>query len=66
MPTTQDIEKATLFQAVVARQPICDRQQRTSAYELLFREPGSELSAIANGDDATSRVIFNAIVEIGL
>jgi len=52
--------------AVVARQPICDRLQRTFGYELLFRETDSEKCVAGNDDDATSRVVFNSIVEIGL
>ncbi|HET9130840.1 MAG TPA: HDOD domain-containing protein, partial [Terriglobia bacterium] len=54
------------YRAIVARQPICDRQQRTVGYELLFRDLGTELCVFGNADEATSRVIFNFIVEIGL
>ncbi|HLQ76591.1 MAG TPA: HDOD domain-containing protein [Terriglobia bacterium] len=54
------------YRAIVARQPICDGLQRTVAYELLFRDLESEQCNFGNGDDATSRVVFNAIVEIGL
>jgi EAL and modified HD-GYP domain-containing signal transduction protein len=54
------------FRAIVARQPICDRSQRTFAYELLFREPATEQCVFDSGDEATSRVVFNFIVEIGL
>ena len=54
------------YRAIVARQPICDRQQRTIGYELLFRDPGTQRCVFGNADEATSRVVFNFIVEIGL
>jgi Predicted signal transduction protein containing EAL and modified HD-GYP domains len=57
---------ANHYRAIVARQPICDRQQRTIGYELLFRDLGTEQCVIGNADEATSRVIFNFIIEIGL
>ena len=54
------------YRAIVARQPICDRQQRTIGYELLFRDLGTEQCVFGNAEEATSRVVFNFIVEIGL
>lgn len=57
---------ASTLRAIVARQPICDRLQRTFAYEVLFRELDTEKCVFVNDDDATSRVVFNSIVEIGL
>ena len=66
MSQTISNDNATALRAIVARQPICDRHQHTNAYELLFREVGTELCALGNGDDATSRVVFNSVVEIGL
>src|SRR5882672_5003723 len=57
---------ANAYRAIVARQPICDRQQRTVGYELLFRDLGTEQCVFGNADEATSRVIFNFVVEIGL
>ena len=54
------------YRAIVARQPICDRQQRTIGYELLFRDLGTEQCVFGDADAATSRVVFNFIVEIGL
>ena len=56
----------TVTRAIVARQPICDRLQRTFGYELLFRGVDTEKCIVENDDDATSRVVFNSIVEIGL
>ncbi len=52
----------------VARQPIFDRQLRVFAYELLFRptaDEGNE-AQIEDGDSATSSVIINTFVNIGL
>jgi EAL and modified HD-GYP domain-containing signal transduction protein len=57
---------ANTFRAIVARQPICDRRQRTIGYELLFRDLGTEQCVFGNADEATSRVIFNFVIEIGL
>jgi EAL and modified HD-GYP domain-containing signal transduction protein len=52
--------------AVVARQPICDRDQNTFAYELLFRKPEDTSAVIDNADRATAQVIVNSFMEIGL
>lgn len=50
----------------VGRQPIFDRELRVYGYELLFRS-GREASArFPDGDQATFRVLLNALVEIGL
>lgn len=50
---------------LVARQPIYDRAMRVFAYEVLFRNPdGSAL--IQSGDDATSQVMVNTLMDIGL
>jgi EAL and modified HD-GYP domain-containing signal transduction protein len=52
--------------AVVARQPICDRDQNTFAYEFLFRKPEELAATIDNPDRATAQVIVNSFMEIGL
>ncbi len=53
-------------QIFVGRQAILDRQLRVHAYELLYRE-GVEGSAPAlSGEQASSRVILNTFMEIGL
>ena len=50
----------------LARQPIFDRRLEVEAYELLFRG-GRELSAeFRDADRATSDVIVNACIELGL
>lgn len=51
----------------VGRQPIYNREMEVIAYELLFRGGGSHTSAqIVDADQATSQVILNTFMEIGL
>lgn len=54
----------------IGRQPIFDRDLEVYAYELLFRSGSLNQAADANapfdGDRATSQVIVNAFIEIGL
>ena len=54
-----------MAQALVGRQPILDRDLDVFGYELLFR-PEHELSQPINGESATSQVVNNAFVDIGL
>jgi len=66
MTTTQTKPRITPGKAIVARQPICDRDQRTFGYELLFRKPGDTTAVIGNPDHATEQVVFDSLMEIGL
>ena len=50
----------------IGRQPIYDRKLGVYAYELLFRSEHSNAADITDGDKATSDVIVNAFLEIGL
>jgi c-di-GMP phosphodiesterase len=50
----------------VGRQPIYDRQLDVYAYELLFRSGESNQAGVMDGDQATSQVILNTFMEIGL
>ncbi len=50
----------------VARQPIYDRQLDVYAYELLFRSNESNQASVRDGDQATSEVLVNSIIDIGL
>ncbi len=52
--------------AVVARQPICDNNQRTFAYELLYRKPNMETAVVDNPEAATAQVILHSFTDIGL
>ena len=50
--------------ALVGRQPIVDRHLNVFGYELLFRS--SQTGVPVSGESATSRVVTNTFVEIGL
>ena len=51
----------------VGRQPIYNRRLEVVAYELLYRDGGTRNQAdIRDGDRATSEVIINSFMEIGL
>ncbi len=59
------MEEATA-EVMVGRQPIYDRRMNVRAYELLFRETGSNQANVVDGDRATSQVLYNTFIEIGL
>jgi len=50
----------------VARQPILDRRLRVVGYELLFRTPLAEQAVVVDDQAATSSVIVDSFMEIGL
>ena len=50
----------------VARQPILDRRLRVVGYELLFRTPFADSAAVVDDEAATSSVIVDSFMEIGL
>lgn len=50
----------------VGRQPIYDRALDVYAYELLYRRSHDNHAAFADGDLATSQLIINTFMEIGL
>lgn len=50
----------------IARQPIYDRKLYVYAYELLYRGGEDNHANVIDGDDATSQVLVNALMEIGL
>jgi EAL and modified HD-GYP domain-containing signal transduction protein len=51
----------------IGRQPIFDVDLKVYAYELLFRSSGDQVSAsITDGDTATSQVMLNTFVDIGM
>jgi EAL and modified HD-GYP domain-containing signal transduction protein len=52
--------------AFIGRQPIFDRAQGISGYELLFRSSEENAAAIVDGSRATMQVIYNSLIEIGL
>jgi c-di-GMP-related signal transduction protein len=50
----------------VGRQPILDQDLRLHAYELLFRTDPANEAKFSSGDSATSQVLLNAFLDIGL
>lgn len=50
----------------IARQPIYDRQLNVYGYELLYRAGATNSANVVDGDVATSQVLVNALMEIGL
>ncbi len=54
-----------MSEALIGRQPIYDRRLGVVGYELLFRRAG-EGQAVVDGNQATSQVIVNTFIEIGL
>ena len=50
----------------VGRQPIFDRNLECYAYELLYRTAGAGQARVRDGNQATSQVVYNAFLEIGL
>ena len=55
-----------MLDVFVGRQPIFDRELDVVGYELLFRSHGSDKADFVDGDRATSDVILNTFMEIGL
>lgn len=50
----------------IGRQPIYDRKLSVYAYELLFRDNTDNAAAVVDGDSATSNVLVNTFMELGL
>jgi EAL and modified HD-GYP domain-containing signal transduction protein len=50
----------------IGRQPIYDRKLKVYAYELLFRAASDNSASFTDGDQATTDVIVNTFLEIGL
>lgn len=50
----------------IGRQPIYDRNLKVIAYELLFRGGDQDQAAVVDGDQATSQVMINAFMDLGL
>lgn len=69
MTQTQDttaVETAEQESIFIGRQPIFDRELNVFGYELLFRSGKENRADVLDGDQATSRVILNSFLEIGL
>lgn len=50
----------------IARQPIFDAELDVQAYELLFRDEDVSVANISDGNMASSQVMINAFLEIGI
>lgn len=50
----------------VGRQPVYDRELMVTGYELLFRDSNADKANFVDGDLATSQVIINTFLEIGI
>lgn len=50
----------------IARQPIFDADLNVQAYELLFRDEDTSVANIGDGNMASSQVMINAFLEIGI
>jgi EAL and modified HD-GYP domain-containing signal transduction protein len=51
---------------LVARQPIFDKELEVFAYELLFRSGDTNIAGVTDGNSASSQVMINAFLEIGI
>jgi len=52
--------------ALVARQPIFDRERNVHAYELLYRSAGQDFADVRDGEHATATVLTSSFLDIGL
>lgn len=59
---TEDIANSIF----VGRQPIYNRKMQVVAYELLYRAGNGNFADISDGDRATTEVIINSVLDIGL
>ncbi len=65
---TRDDESShvSASEAIVARQPIFDREKQLYAYELLYRSPGHDTACVSDGEQATAAVLISSFLDIGL
>jgi EAL and modified HD-GYP domain-containing signal transduction protein len=59
------LDTAAAADVVVARQPILDRDERITGYELLF-SASSGRAAAAHAHDATARMLVQSVADVGL
>lgn len=60
--TAQNLDQSVL----VGRQAIFDRQKEVFGYELLYRDSQANKAQVADGDEATARVMVNTFLELGI
>jgi EAL and modified HD-GYP domain-containing signal transduction protein len=59
-------ENSLLSNIFVARQPIFDAELNVYAYELLFRSGDTDTAHVTDGNAASSQVMINAFLDIGI
>lgn len=64
MSSKPNASTAAVSTAILARQPILDRDERLSGFELLYRSPDGK--PIVDDHQATEQVVLNTINEFGL
>jgi len=50
----------------IARQPIFDRAERVSGYEILFRSEDPDQANVTDAETATATVVLNTLTELGI
>ena len=66
MQVTAPNQAEQVSKAFVGRQPIFDKDLNVYAYELLFRSGNVSEAGQLDGNKATTQVIYNTLMEIGL
>lgn len=66
MPENSAAQTDSTPKLFIARQPIFDRNQKVYGYEILFRDSTRNIASVLDGDRATSQVITDTFLEIGL
>lgn len=66
MSEARDNQAADPTRLFIARQPIVDAKRKVMGYELLFRDSKDNRAEGFDGDRATSKVITDTFLEIGL
>lgn len=66
MVESSEAKQGSGIQLFIARQPIFDRNQKVYGYEILFRDSTRNIASVLDGDRATSQVITDTFLEIGL
>ena len=64
--TSSDASRGSLADVWVGRQPIYDRELNLYAHELLFRNGRTDSAVFDRGDEATSQLMVDAFLEIGI
>jgi c-di-GMP phosphodiesterase len=66
MTAATDVKMTRTSSVCLGRQPIFDARLNVVAYELLYRNGTENRAVVQNNDEATSQVLVNTLVDIGL